>query len=629
MATSKRVCSIRTAGLFGAALAGLMIARGGPAHAESDACSLADLNTDYFPPVYGDGRAHGVHGWLFDKGEALSVGLTTNEGVAPAVGDYYFGMADTPYQSFQGAIAPGTRTLYFDAVKGPRASFGGNISLVPILSANSYVIVNFNCEPVQAVALTSSVMPDAGPATGGTSVAITGTGFTGATVVAFGGTNATSFIVNNDSSITATAPAGSGIVDVIVTTAAGVSPGGAADQFTYSGTPTPVPTVTSIASNLDLPYGGSAITITGTNFLTGVTNVSFGSNNAAGFLVTSATSIAAITPPGTAGTVDVTVTNSGGTSATGAADRFIYTIASTHDFSGDGYSDIFWRDTSGNMAIWEMNGGTILNPSNSGLGGVATTWSIVGQRDFNGDGNADILWRDTAGDLSIWEMNGTTILNPSNSGLGSVSTVWSIVGTGDFNGDGYADILWRNTTTGDVAIWEMNGTTILNPSSSGVGNVATNWTVVGVGDFNGDGKADILWQNTSNGNLAIYLMNGNTITSSATFANLGAYSVVGIGDFNGDGNSDILLRDGSGNIAILEMNGTTILNPSSTGVGNLSSVWSVAETGDFNGDGKSDILWRDTSGNIAIWYMNGTTLSSGAGLGSIPITFAIQGTNAD
>ncbi|HUD88149.1 MAG TPA: FG-GAP-like repeat-containing protein [Xanthobacteraceae bacterium] len=263
------------------------------------------------------------------------------------------------------------------------------------------------------------------------------------------------------------------------------------------------------------------------------------------------------------------------------AGRPVNTLPSTHDFNGDGYSDILWRDNSGNLAIWEMNGGTILNPSNSGLGSVPTTWSIVGQRDFNGDGNADILWRDNSGNLAIWEMNGTTILNPNSSGLGNVPTNWSVVGVGDFNGDGMADILWRNNNNGNVAIWEMNGTTILNANTATFGNMPLTWSVAGTGDFNGDGYSDILW------------------------------------------------LDGSGDIAIWEMNGTTILNPNTSGVGNLSTVWTIAETGDFDGNGESDILWRDTGGDIAIWFMNGTTIASGAGLGTISTAFAIQGSNAD
>jgi hypothetical protein len=57
----------------------------------------------------------------------------------------------------------------------------------------------------------------------------------------------------------------------------------------------------------------------------------------------------------------------------------------THDFSGDGNSDILWRDTSGNTAAWIMNGGQILQAGNYGQ--IPTTWSIIGQRDFNGDGD--------------------------------------------------------------------------------------------------------------------------------------------------------------------------------------------------------------------------------------------------
>ena len=81
------------------------------------------------------------------------------------------------------------------------------------------------------------------------------------------------------------------------------------------------------------------------------------------------------------------------------------------------------------------------------------------------------------------------------------------------------------------------------------------------------------------------------------------WTIVGTGDFNGDGKSDILWRDTSGTVAIWLMNG--FANVGSGGSRNGANHWSVAETGDFNGDGKSDILWRDTSGDVAIWFMNG------------------------
>jgi hypothetical protein len=73
-------------------------------------------------------------------------------------------------------------------------------------------------------------------------------------------------------------------------------------------------------------------------------------------------------------------------------------------------------------------------------------------------------------------MNGTSVLNLAASFVGNVPTVWTIVGTGDFNGDGKSDILWRDTG-GNVVIWEMNGTSVLNPAASFVGNVPTVWTI--------------------------------------------------------------------------------------------------------------------------------------------------------
>ena len=79
----------------------------------------------------------------------------------------------------------------------------------------------------------TGISPAAGLATGGTTVTITGTGFTGATAVDFGSTKATSFTVVSDTEITAISPAGTGVVDVTVVTPGGTSATSSADQFTY------------------------------------------------------------------------------------------------------------------------------------------------------------------------------------------------------------------------------------------------------------------------------------------------------------------------------------------------------------------------------------------------------------
>ena len=295
-----------------------------------------------------------------------------------------------------------------------------------------------------------------------------------------------------------------------------------------------------------------------------------------------------------------------------------FAAISTHDYNGDGYSDIAWRDTSGNTAVWLMNGARVL--SSGGFSAVPTVWSIVGQRDFDGDGRADIVWQDTSGNVAMWLMKGTQV--SLSAGLGNVPTTWSIVGTGDFNGDGKGDILWRDTS-GNVAVWLMNGAQL--SQSAGLGSAPTVWSIVETGDFNGDGKSDVLWHDIS-GNVAIWFMNG-TQASSVGVGNVStAWSIVGTGDFDGDGKSDILWRDTSGNVAVWLMNGAQLLQ--SAGLGSAPTVWSIVETGDFNGDGKSDVLWHDTSGNVAIWFMNGTQASS-VGVGNVSTAWSIQGANAD
>ena len=167
----------------------------------------------------------------------------------------------------------------------------------------------------------SAVRPATGPAEGGTTVTITGSGFTGATAVDFGAT-AASFIVASNTSIKAKSPAEAvGTVDVTVTTPDGTSAIGPDDKFTF----TP-PIVSAMRPDTGPAAGGTTVTITGSGF-TGATAVDFGAT-AASFIVTSNTSIKARSPAEAVGTVDVTVTTPDGTSATGAADKFTFTAAS-------------------------------------------------------------------------------------------------------------------------------------------------------------------------------------------------------------------------------------------------------------------------------------------------------------
>jgi hypothetical protein len=187
----------------------------------------------------------------------------------------------------------------------------------PRTSADQYTYVAPPPAPV-----VSRISPNTGTALGGTTVAISGTGFTNVVYVSFGGYGAQSFTINSDTSITAVTPALNydGTVDVTVQTlASGWSATSPADQFTYADA---APTVTSVSPSSGSTAGGEAVTITGTGF-TNAYDVSFGGVSAS-FTVNSDNSIIAVTPAGSAGTVDVTVSAFGGTSATSHADQFTY-----------------------------------------------------------------------------------------------------------------------------------------------------------------------------------------------------------------------------------------------------------------------------------------------------------------
>ena len=294
-------------------------------------------------------------------------------------------------------------------------------------------------------------------------------------------------------------------------------------------------------------------------------------------------------------------------------------IAGAADFNGDNRQDLLWRNqVTGDVGVWLTNG--TLTPDFGILAaGVPLNWQIANLADFNGDGKADILWTNpTTGQVGVWLINGKTIVATSELSANALLG-WHIAGLGDFNADGKQDIAWRNQANGAVGIWLMNGLTFDAGLASAA--VPSDWQIAGFGDFNGDGKTDLLWrtQDPNQSTVAVWLMAGKTIASTSILVNQlpQSWQIVGLGDLNGDGKTDILWQHGTvagvtdqgqGELAVWLMNGGTIADAAVIS-GAVPSAWQVAGTADFSGDGKTDLLWHNsTTQEVAVWLLNGRSL---------------------
>ena len=271
---------------------------------------------------------------------------------------------------------------------------------------------------------------------------------------------------------------------------------------------------------------------------------------------------------------------------------------------------------SGSLITYDNNGvtGTItiddVGPGRLVLrlmnGGVDLRLQQDAHNDFNGDGKSDVLWQNDNGTVRDW------LGQPGGSFIGNTDKVniltgpeWNVIGTGDFNGDGRVDVLWQHDN-GTVRDWlgQADGSFTGNIDKVNI-NTGTDWHAVGTGDFNGDGRDDILWQN-ANGTVRDWL--GQADGSFA--GNIGKvniltgpeWHVIGTGDFNGDGLTDVLWQHDNGTVR------DWLGQSDGSFVGNIDKVniltgpdWHAIGTGDFNGDGLSDILWRNVNGTIREW----------------------------
>jgi glutamine amidotransferase PdxT len=250
--------------------------------------------------------------------------------------------------------------------------------------------------------------------------------------------------------------------------------------------------------------------------------------------------------------------------------------------------------------------------------GVSVTVRNVGTdvvSDMNGDALPDLLFEHTNGQLYAWYLNGSTLSSSTSLSPGAVNPVWRVVSRDDFNGDKKADLLWQNTATGQVYLWYLDGATMID--DAWVLTDASPWQVATTADFNGDGKPDILWQQPATGQLAVWLMNGATLISSTTLTPGQwdpTWRVAGAADLNHDGKADLIWQNrATGALAYWLLQGLTATVVANFTPAATNLLWEIRAVADYNRDGQPDLLFQHAiTGQMYVWYLTGTTMTGGA-----------------
>jgi hypothetical protein len=194
-------------------------------------------------------------------------------------------------------------------------------------------------------------------------------------------------------------------------------------------------------------------------------------------------------------------------------------VVATADFNSDGNADLLFQNSNGDLETWLMEGISASGDPVSIGQLVDVEDKVVGTGDFDGNGSHDIVIQTAAGEVDFMLLEGTDVIGSQtfNSGLGR-SPAWNVVAVGDFSGDGKPDLVFQNRN-GLLATWNFDGPNVRLKTGLLSGNVTGDpaWQIIGVADYDDDGKDDIIFQHQELGLVAVWFMDGRVRVAGRLF----------------------------------------------------------------------------------------------------------------
>jgi hypothetical protein len=290
--------------------------------------------------------------------------------------------------------------------------------------------------------------------------------------------------------------------------------------------------------------------------------------------------------------------------------------------TADGGFIVVWNDFIGGASVYDVQVHRF-DAHGVSYGDIFTVNTLTDMSQFDptiatSGSNVVIAWQDFAAHATDPDPTGVRAQLFTTAAFD-----YDSAGIGDLDGNGRVDILFQNDT-GNVAVWQTNGNGAVFSINS-LGQRPAGYLIDGTGNFNATPGDDILLR-SSGGTLAIWPTAGIAVGAPVVVGNApNTYHNAGIGDFTGDGSDDLLFRNDAGEIVTwaIANNG---LAAAPKVLGSTALVYHIVGIDDFTGDHQADILFRHDNGGIALWQVANNELLSAQLIGSTSSAYHVVST---